>query len=192
MENLIAGVAGALLTALAGLIGLLWSKRTEQSQWLRNQKIEVYTTLLRQAHASSNSLDYYKATGKQAPHNLEGVVDLTNARLMIIAPYMVRQEAQLYRSTLETAGQAQYIENDELFQKWQVSRSRSYNSLETAIRKDLGTHEKVRKSLKMRFWSVVYFFTDPFHKWYFRKYGVAWTTKHPTRAMRKHMKQRLP
>lgn len=193
MENLVAGLAGAAFTALAGLIGLVWNRRTEHKQWLRNQKVEVYTALLRQAHASSNSLDHYKATGEQkTPDNLDGVADSTNARLMIVAPYSVRHAAQLYMATLETAGQAQHIEDDELFQKWQVSRSRSYNSLETAIRKDLGTHERVRKTLKMRFWSVVYIFADPFHKWYYRRYGMAWVMKHPTRAMRKQMKQPLP
>lgn len=186
MENLWGVLFGALLTAVFGLIGLLISKRNEHQQWLRNQKVEVYTSLLRQAHASSTSLDHYKVTGQQSESSIEGIIDTTNARLLIIAPYSVRQEATAYLSTLATAGQAENIADDDLFRQWQASRSRSYSALETAIRKDLGTHENLRKSLKMYFLSVFYFVTDPFHKWYYRRHGVAWVTKHPTRAMRRH------
>lgn len=187
--NLLGVLLGAVIAAVAGFIGLMLNKKTEHQQWLRNQKVEVYTALLRQAHASSNSLDNYKMRGEQTAKSLEGITDTTNARLLIIAPHSVRQEATLYLTTLNIAGQAQNIEDDELFRKWQASRSRSYSALESAIREDLGTYEKVRKTLRMRYWGVIYFFTDPFQKWYYRRYGVAWVTKHPTRTMRKHREQ---
>ncbi|MDQ0144966.1 hypothetical protein [Pseudarthrobacter niigatensis] len=181
---------GAVLTAVAGLIGLLISKKTEHQQWLRNQRLEVYSSLLRQAHASSRSLDFYRATKEQLKTPLDDIKDTYNSKLFIVAPYAVRSAAQNYLVVLEVAGQQVNIDDDDKFAHWSRRRSEAYQVLETAIRKDLGTNDKVRIPFRSRVWRVIYSFIDPPQRWYYKRTGVAWVTKHPTRVMRRHQRER--
>lgn len=165
------------------------SRQTEHKQWLRNQRLEVYTSLMRQVHASSNALDHYHATGEQSTATLDDIKDLTNSKLFIVAPYSVRSASQQYLVVLQIAGKKENIVDEEEFAHWARRRSEEYHALETAIKKDLGTQDKIRPTLRSRMWTVIYFFIDPTQKWYYRLYGVPWTTNHPTRAMRKHQKE---
>lgn len=181
-------LGGAIVTSIFGLVKTSQDKSNENAQWLRNQKIDVYTNLLRQVHASSRSLDHFRATGGSLDQDLSDISDITNARLLLVGSRAVRQEANCALTVIELAGTSDNINDPAKFEAWQRRRGEAYSALEVAIRKDLGTEETIQIPMKSRYWSVVYFFTDPFHKWYFRKYGVAWVTKHPTRAMRKQMR----
>ncbi|MFS0717126.1 hypothetical protein ABC337_13825 [Arthrobacter sp. 1P04PC] len=189
MDNLVGVLVGAVVTAVAGFIGLMISKQTEHKQWLRNRRLEVYTSLIRQVHASSNALDHYHATGEQLTTTLDDIKDLTNSKLFIVAPHSVRSASQQYLAVLQIAGTEENVVDEEKFAHWTRRRSEEYHALEAAIRKDLGTHDKIRPTLRSRMWTVIYFFIDPPQKWYYRRYGVPWTTNHPTRAMRKHRKE---
>lgn len=52
--GLLGVIVGALIAAVAGLIGLRLSRRTEQEQWLRNQKLVAYS----QVHEALNKFFY--------------------------------------------------------------------------------------------------------------------------------------
>lgn len=181
-------LGGAIVTSVFGLIKNSQDKANEKAQWLRNQKIDVYTNLLRQVHASNRSLEHFRNTGENLDQDLSDIADITNARLLMVGSRAVRQEANTTLTVIHVAGTADNIKDQAKFEAWKQRRGEAYSSLETSIRKELGTEEKIRVSMKSRYWSVVYFFTDPFQKWYYRKHGMAWATKHPTRAMRKQMK----
>lgn len=189
MDNLWAVLLGAVITAVAGLVGLLISKQTEHKQWLRNQRLDVYTSLIRQAHASSNSLDHYRTTKERLKASLDDITDTTNSKLFIVAPHSVTSAARHYLTVLNIAGREENILDDEKFAQWSRRRAEEYQALESAIRKDLGTQEKFRTPLRSWMWSVIYYFVDPLQRWYFKRYGVPWTKNHPTRAMRKHQKE---
>lgn len=189
MENLLGVLLGAGIAAVAGLFGLLISKQTEHKQWLRNQRLDVYTSLIRQAHASSNSLDHYRTNKEQLKASLDDITDTTNSKLFIVAPNAVTSAARHYLTVLNIAGRDENILDDEKFAHWSRRRAEEYQALESAIRKDLGTQEKIRTPLRSRMWSVIYVFIDPPQRWYFKRYGVPWTKNHPTRAMRKHQRE---
>lgn len=195
-QGALIGASGAVSVAIvSGIVAIVVAvlnsrraKSNEHTQWLRNEKVEIYTNLLRQVHASNRALDHYKATGENLDVDLSDIKDITNARLITVGSRAVRHKANDMLNVMMLAGQSQNIDDSERFETWNRRRGEAVAELEATIRKDLKTEEKVRTPLKVRFWKVIYFFTDPFQKWYFEKYGVAWITKHPTRAMKKHMR----
>lgn len=167
----------AVLALLGSWLGTRWGKTTEHSQWLRNQKIEVYTNLLRQIHASTASLDAYKQGTETDGPNLNDITDTTNARLAIVAPSKIRHLAiwQLHALVRASAAVA-----DTSYDKERQAVDSSCGQLETAIRRDLGLIERDPLRVRPRVWffhRIVYPLTDPFYKRYFRKHGHAWAER---------------
>jgi hypothetical protein len=170
-------------------VGSKLGKATEHHQWLRNQKVEVYSSLLRQVHASNLALNHYKTTGQDLNPDLSDIKDISNARLMVVGSRDVRAQSQQMLTVMQIAGQPENINDTEKFDHWSRRRGEAVAALQAAIRSDLRTEDKIRVPLKVRFGKVVYLFADPFQKWYAKKYGVLWTDRHPTREMKKHMRR---
>lgn len=86
-------VLGALIAAVAGLIGLRLSRRTEQEQWIRNQKILVYSDVARSLDAFI--LDGSFADAGRRNHDPKDLSEMTSSlhdglsRLTLIAPFSV-------------------------------------------------------------------------------------------------------
>ncbi len=177
------------MTAAAGFIGLLINKQNEHKQWLRNQRLEVYTALIRQVHASSNALDHFRTNREQVKVSLDDIKDTTNSKLFIVAPHAVTSAARNYLLVLQLAGTEENLLDAEKSAHWSKRMADQYQALEAAIRKDIGTDEKILRSLRTRLRTLIYFFIDPPQRWYYKRYGVSWTTNHATRAIREHQKK---
>lgn len=171
-------LATGLLALLGSWLGTKWGKTTEHQQWLRNQKIEVYTNLLRQIHASTLSLEAYKqGTQVGEPPNLQDITDTTNARLAIVAPYKIRHLA-LWQ--LDAMLKASAAVDDATYEKERQSFESLVGELQAAIRRDLGLHERDAWGVRLMIWlsrRVIAPVADPFHKRYHAKHGYAWSER---------------
>lgn len=177
--------AGAVISGLFGFLKITQDRTNEHGQWLRNQKIEAYTNLLRQAHASIRARRAVRAGEAAIPEGLEDIKDVTNARLLIVGSGKVRSAANWHFNNLEQAFRLTAAEDYDAFEPTlQLSEAR----LEEAIREDLDTVERqlFKHSLQVWFFKwLVYPWLDPINSRYFRKHGHPWTS-------RKHYRSGVP
>lgn len=170
-------VAAGFFALLGSWIGSRLGKVTEHQQWLRNHKIESYTNLLRQAHASINSLDAHQHDVAPRENRLEGIEDVTNARLAIVGSREVRTWAVVHHDNLRRAFNA--VKSDE-YPTMRTNLKVSESRLEEAIRDDLDVIEKQVARQTVRAWlyeHLVYPWRDPLERRFYRKHGYAWVDR---------------
>jgi hypothetical protein len=168
-------LGGALVTSIFGLVKSHQDKASEHAQWLRNQKVDVYTNLLRQTHASARASKAAAFDMPTVEHHLEDIADVTNARLMIVGSQEVRSKAEWHFYNLHRAFEATTPKDFETFERSSLKVTES--RLEEAIREDLDVIEKVARKHSLRAWMLKHTvdpWRDRLYVRYYQKHGHAW------------------
>ncbi|UVJ37991.1 hypothetical protein [Arthrobacter sp. CJ23] len=190
-------VATGILAVAGSWFGTKLGKTTEHDQWLRNQKIEAYTNVLRQVHASVNSLDARHHNLEPASSQHKDITDTTNARLLIVASDEVTTYLNVNQYSLRRALEA--VKTDG-YENERSVLTQSVARLQESIRKDLGVIEKqaLRHTIRFMFYEyLVYPWQDHFHRRYLEKHGFRWSERkerHPRyikRYLRRIKRQEL-
>lgn len=169
--------AGAVISSVFALIKTRQDRSIEHGQWLRNQKIDVYTNLLRQVHVSVRHLHAALRGLPPGDLKLEDITDITNARLLIVGSQQVRSSASWHFSNLRHAYELSTLED---YQEFEPTLQLSEARLEEAIREDMDVVEKQAIRHSLRFWFYKYLidpWRDAFESRYHRRHGHAWADR---------------
>lgn len=103
MENLWGVLLGALIAAVAGLVGLGISRKNEHDQWRRNQKLVIYGNLLAALQTMLHEASEMHDGGVRPTSVTEGSksareVDTQMSRFRLIAPDSLRGAAEHART----------------------------------------------------------------------------------------------
>lgn len=166
--------AGAFISGIFGFVKNSQDRVNEHAQWLRNEKMEAYTALLRQAHTAIREVDAARYELPAPDNKLDDIKDVTNARLTIVGASQVRSNATWHLGNLQQAFQATGLEDYETLQPTlKLSEAR----LEEAIRKDLDVVEREARRHSLRAWFFKHLvdpWRDPLYFRYYRRHGHAW------------------
>lgn len=165
-------LGGAVITSIFGFVKNHQDKVNEHAQWLRNQKIDVYTDVLRQSHISVHEVRAAEHGLKQRKKALKDFTDPTNSRLLVVGSLEVRNRVRHHFFQLERAFEA--VGTGDGLDWSTVNNTAMW--LEEAIRKDLDVVEKQAIKHTVRAWLyryLVYSWRDPLDKRYYRKHGHA-------------------
>lgn len=157
-DNILGVIVGALIAAVAGLIGLRLSKRTEQEQWIRNQKILVYTDLAR-------SLDSYILGGNIADATGIERVDIKElsdqstrlhdglSRLTLIAPFsVIRPASDAQAAILKYSGLNRAKSTKDELDAAHKAATLAKSAFIAHARIDLGAHDQEIAQLRQERW----------------------------------------
>lgn len=170
-------LGGAVITSIFGFVKHHQDKATEHAQWLRNQKIDVYTNLLRQSHVSLHNIRAAENGLRPQKKALKDITDITNARLMVVGSREVRSRAIIHIDNLARAFQA--VGTERYGQAIEAANTAGMY-LEESIREDLDVVEKQAVKHTVRAWFyryLVYPWRDPWERRYHRKNGHAWVDR---------------
>jgi hypothetical protein len=160
--------------ALVGIfLGARLGRTTEHRQWLRNQKIEAYTSILRQINVSLRALDAYHLEAKtKSADDLKDITDSTNARLELIASRKVRTALQFLdvdRVRLQEAARSgKYSAERRKF-------SAALSELHSAMRDDMDVAERDTFWHRLRFYfyqGLIYPPQDAIRRWRLRRHSA--------------------
>lgn len=142
MENLLGVLVGALIAAIAGLLGLGISRKNEHDQWTRNQKLEVYSALIKAFDELNHTTLDERGKLKERAFAINEAV----ARLILLAPRKVflkvvsAQEAVFAKQVEQEAGNAE-----------QENASVKLAELKAALIKDLHTPDSSLDAVWLKF-----------------------------------------
>lgn len=141
MENLWGVLLGAVIAAVAGLVGLVISKKNEHEQWTRNQKLEVYANVIK----AFDELHYTRS--QDADKLLERALKINDAvaRVILLAPRGVFAKC----AKAQEAAFAKHSDSDN--KSKDLASSRALAELKTALRTDLHSEGSIAEAGWLKF-----------------------------------------
>ncbi|MFJ6536746.1 hypothetical protein ACIQH5_10975 [Paenarthrobacter sp. NPDC091711] len=143
-----------VLTALAGAwVGARLTRTTEHKQWLRNQKVEAYTNILRQVNAAIGDLDAAVTKRKTSRgDSLKDITDTSNARLELIAASQVKTNLRLVEELRRACHDAAIAGNMDAYKTSRGLLGRMMLSFQRSMSEDLEATERVPLRHRVSYW----------------------------------------